>query len=200
MATSQKKLKNELRNSGIDVTKLFPKSKINRSRNFTPYQLRKIKKALQELRRPPGTTGSFRPDRPDHYEAAGFKRDGKIIYTASEKIKIHTVYKSEGESSFYSASIFAGEIHCQLIPLFKLPDFLEAQIALDDEHGQFYDKITLREGDRDMWGQAQGFNSMRDSAEEMYLWMIEYKRHGALIGGGDSFDYIQVCFVIFGDR
>lgn len=197
--SSQKAIKKLAK--GIDFKKLFPRTNVNRSRNFTPYQLKKIKKHLHELARPAGATGVIFPDRPKHYEAAGFVRDGRRVYTSSKTIHIYKVYKHRGKFSFYSANFFGGVGHVQLIPLSFLPQFLEEQIKRDDEYGKWYDKITLREGDRNIHGQSAGFEHMSDTAEEIHLKLIQYKRQGALIGdstSGGSFVYIQVVFIIFG--
>lgn len=140
-------------------------------------------------------TNIIYPDMPIHYAKAGFPRRGKKVYQTNEKIHIHTTYKHEGDSSFYSASFFGGVIHAQLIPINKLVDFLIEQDAIDQDEGQWYDKITLKENDRDMWGQAGGFSFMHDSSEEFLLYLEQYKRHGSLIGQGQTFEYIQVCFI-----
>ena len=196
---------------GLDLKELFPRSSVNINKKLSDYQVRKIKSALskkkksekfetdrKELRYPAGVQGVIYPDKPHHYEAAGFLRDGKKIFTTSKTIKINLTYKSVGVYSFYRASFFGGVANVQLMPLSMLPDFLIDQIGRDEEHGIFYDKITLREGDRDLNGMSSGFGKMSDTAEELYLYLDQYKRHGALIGEGGSFDYIQVCFINFG--
>ncbi len=221
MAITSKELRKQAKEAGLNLQGLFPKSKIRSNKKFTPYQARKIKKELKRVNSIPGRFALY-PDRPDHYERAGFESNGtkhthvstwedakgnkhkresywwsggKIIYPSGKRIQITETYKSEGESSFYRAVFFGGVINVQMIPIIHLPVFLEKQIKLDDENGQFYDKITLREGDRGMWGQEAGLEKMWDSAEELYLSLIQYKRHGSLIGEGGSFTYIQVCFI-----
>jgi hypothetical protein len=195
--TSQKQIK-KIAKEKLDLKKLFPRTEFKGNRNFTPYQLKKIKKALHDMAVPEGVTGIIYPDRPEHYEAAGFLRDGKKIFTTSKRIKINFTYKHHGKFSFYNASFFGGVADVQLMPLSFLPTFLEEQIMRDDEYGQWYDKIALREGDRDFHGMSKGFGSMKENAEELYLHLIEYKRKGALIGEGGTFEYIQVCFINFG--
>lgn len=140
-------------------------------------------------------TNIIYPDKPIHYEKAGFPRRGKKIYQTNEKIHIYQTYKHEGESSFYSASFFGGVIHAQLIPINKLHNYLVELDELEQSEGQWYDKISLKENDRDIWGQAGGFSFMNDSAEEFLLYLEQYKRHGSLIGEGQTFEYIQVCFI-----
>jgi len=197
--SNSKSLRGQAKAAGIDVKKLFPRSKINLNRKFTPYQARKIKKAILEKElHHKSISNVIYPDRPEHYEKAGFIRRGKKILQTNDKIKIHTVYKHEGDSSFYSASFFGGQVNAQLIPINKLHDFLIQQADIDAEQGQWYDKISLKENDRDMWGQAGGFSNTHDSAEEFLLYLDQYKRHGALIGEGQTFEYIQVCFINFG--
>jgi hypothetical protein len=204
-----KKLKNDAREK-LDLKEIFPRSKVNLNKKLNNYQLRTIKHELKKIKTearlegerrsrhyPAGHTGVIYPDKPEHYEASGFLRDGKKIFTSSKNITITTTYKHEGNQSFYSANFFGGVAHCQLMPLSELANFLESQIMRDEEEGQFYDKITLREGDRDLHGQSKGFEKMSDSAEELYLHLVQYKRHGALIGDGGSFEYIQVCFINF---
>jgi hypothetical protein len=90
-----------------------------------------------------------------------------------------------------------GVAHVQMIPLLSLPDFLERLIVMEEEEGKFYDAITLREGDRNMHGTSSNFENTFESAEELLLNLTQYKRHGALVGEGGSFDYIQVCFLNF---
>ena len=135
-----------------------------------------------------------------HYEKAGFIRRGKKILQTNDKIKIFKTYKHQGLSSFYSASFFGGIVHAQLIPISTLHDFLIKQDEIDQiellvKGELWYDKITLKENDRDFWGQERGFDSMYESADEFLLYLEQYKRHGALIGEGQTFDYIQVCFI-----
>jgi len=197
--SNSKSLRGQAKDAGINLKELFPRSKIKANRKLSKYQERKIKKAILEksLHHKPVTNVIY-PDRPEHYEKAGFARRGKKIFQTNEKIKIHTVYKHEGDSSFYSASFFGGQVNAQLIPIGRLHDFLIRQADIDAEQGQWYDKISLKENDRDMWGQAGGFSNMHDSAEEFLLYLEQYKRHGALIGEGQTFEYIQVCFINLG--
>lgn len=136
-----------------------------------------------------------------------FKPKNQIVFVPKDKINLHTLYHAEGECEFYSASFFGGEIHTQLIPLNHLPDFLEKQITIDNDEGKFYDLITLRENGRLAWGEKEGFNiniassgfqHTKESAEELLLNLTEYKRKGALIDEGGTFEYIQVCYIILG--
>lgn len=80
----------------------------------------------------------------------------------------------------------------------QLADFLQRQMIIDDEEGKFYDLITLKENGREAWGAQNGFSNMNESAEEFLLYLEQYKRHGALIGEGGTFDYVQVCYIILG--
>jgi hypothetical protein len=222
MAKTSKQLKKELKSAGINVKKLFPRSKVDLRKNLTPYQRRKIKKAIKEYADIQKNASGFFPDRPDHYEAAGFVSDGlkheaihrstlgvthktyfytdgKEIFPSGKKVEINQMYRSEGELSFYSASFFGGVAHVVLLPLSELANFLFNQTQIDDEEGRFYDAITLREGDRGFWGQEQTFKKFpKETAEELLLGLEQYKRHGALIGEGGSFDYIQVVFINWG--
>ena len=199
MATSHKNLRTLAADAGLNLKKLFPRSKIKSKGKLSKYQVRKIKSAIldKELHHK-SITNRFYPDRPDHYEKAGFVRRGKAILQTNEKIIINKIYKHEGDSSFYSASFFGGVIHAQLIPINRLHDFLVMQNEIDQSEGEWYDKITLKENDRDMWGQTGGFSFMHESAEEFLKYLEEYKRQGALIGAGQTFEYIQVCFIQLG--
>lgn len=190
------KLKKDAREK-LDIKALFPRSEINLNKKLTDYQIKKIKKALADLIIPEGVTGIIYPDKPAHYESAGFIRNGRKIYTTSKNITHVKPFKSRGKYSFYSAQFFTGSTYVVLMPLLELPDFLEKQTALELTMGREYDKVTLREGDRGAWGESKGFEKMFDTCEELLLWLIQYKRKGSLIGAGGSFEYIQVCFIKF---
>ena len=186
---------------GINLKELFPKSAIKWHRtedgvrvpdfNLTKYQRQKLAKLIKNR------AIALAPDAPEFYARAGFYRTGEYIYPSSKNLKIHTIYFAEGLSEFYSANFFGGVAHVQLIPLHSLPEFLEAQAAIDDDEGQFYDKIAIREGDRAVWGQESGFTHAADSADELLIRLQQYKRRGALIGEGGTYDYIQVCYIQF---
>lgn len=129
-----------------------------------------------------------------------FKPSNAVVRIPQKKINLYKLYRAEGDCEFYSASFFGGVIHTQLIPIIQLPDFLERQIKIDNEVGQFYDLINLRENGREMWGQGEHYRGEiflhgSSSAEELYEKLVEYKRKGSLIGEGGAFDYIQVCYI-----
>jgi hypothetical protein len=193
MASTSSELKKKAKQAGINIQGLFPKSKIDARKKLTPYQQKKIKAALADKPTKSGINWG-------HFKQAGFTVKKNALVWNSKTLHLDKIYKSEGESSFYSMSFFGGVAHVQLIPIIALPKFLEDQIKMDVENGKkFYDKITLREGDKNMWGQDAGFGKMYDSAEKIYLMLTQYMRHGSLVGEGGSFNYIQVCFINFAD-
>jgi hypothetical protein len=170
---------------------LFPRTKINFSRKPSEYQARKIKHLFDEIA---GGKILLLPDEPEIYVKAGFIRMGNYILTDNSKVDIHTLYHAEGICEFYSANISTGDlVHAQLIPTIKLPDFLEEQAAVDEEQGQFYDLITLRENSSNLYKHTS------DSAEELLLWLSQGDsiRKGALAGGDEAntYEYIQVCYI-----
>jgi hypothetical protein len=175
MTPNEKKLKKQLAEARSEIKKLKAR---------TP-----PKKRIQKKAAPQREYILLEPDQPRIWKHAGFSVKKKQVYFPAS-IGLHTLYHGEGICEFYSASFFGGEIHTQLIPLSHLPDFLEQQQAIDDEEGQFYDLITLRENGR------SAYERKFESAEELLLWLSQYKRHGALIGKGQSFEYIQVCYII----
>lgn len=210
----------------MNIAELFPRSKIDFRRKLTAYQEKKIKRALRELENVPIPKKPARKKRSpainlDHYRKAGFQIYKKLPVIDNDKFKLRQFYASEGESSFYSATFFGGVVNTQLIPTSSLPEFIEKLIAAENINGKFYDKITFREGDRQLHGmelpentpakfrrgkkywahdrRTRGFEKMFDSAEEVYLYLTQYKRHGGLlIGENTTFEYIQVCFINFG--
>jgi len=125
---------------------------------------------------------------------------GKAIILRSKKIDIIETYKTRRGKAFkdiayYKALFFGGTIEASIIPLTTLHDYLLHQSDLDNAVGKWYDKISLREGDRDIWGGEKGLDWMCDSAEELLLFLDQYKRRGSLIGEGGSFTNIQVCYI-----
>lgn len=217
-------LKKRAKELGIDIKKFFPKSKIKGNRKLTEYQARKLKKRINEIKAI--SEFAIKPDRPDHWEQAGFKSNGtehrhvtvwqdwkgrdvervsfwysggNIIYPLNTSLKITKLYKSEDELSFYQARFMNNEAvaNVVLLPVLQLADYLRKQIKIDDEQGKFYDRIALREGDREVWGSAKGFEPMKESAEELLAMLEQYRRQGSSIGLGDTFTYIQLCYINF---
>lgn len=220
MLSPQKKLINEARQK-LDIKSLFPRSKIDFRRNTTPYQVKKIKKALRELENVPIPKTRIPAINLDHYRKAGFDIYKKSPVIDNDKFKLRQFYGSEGESSFYSASFFGGVVNAQLIPTVNLPEYIDKLITAEMLNGKFYDRITFREGDRNLHGmelpeeipekyrkgkkywahdrRTRGFTKMFDDAEEVFLYLTQYKRHGGLlIGENTTLEYIQVCFINFG--
>lgn len=185
--------KGDAKRYGIDTKQLFPRSKIAKGGELTPYQRRRLRQAI--IHKSENERIVLAPDRPDYYQQAGFLVIDELVYPASERIKINKLYFAEGACEFYSASFVGAVMNVQMIPSVSLPAFLEAQILIDEEEGQFYDKITLREADANVWGGEQGFMNMHDSAEDLLFSLQTYLRRGALSGGGGTFDYIQVCYI-----
>lgn len=198
--STHKKLIKEARAQGINLKTLFPRLKVNNNTKLSKYALTKLKREIKsrEINAPEKTKQVLMPDRPDIYAVAGFETNDDYVFWQSDKLVVTNLYHAEGDSEFYRATFFGGVVNAQLIPLFMLPEYLEYQIASDEENGAFYDAISLREGDRDMHGAAQGLGRFHETAEDLLEYLLTYKRHGALIGEGGSFDYIQVCFINFG--
>ena len=197
-----KKLKNirqrikDSRLSNAEIKSFFSKSKVD-LRSISDYQKRVIYKKIRQKLTPEKTTFIFKSDRPDIFFNAGFEVDGHRIFTKSKTIEPIKSYKSKSNMAFYDAKIFGGIAHIVLIPTVTLPDFLKKQIILDKDFGGWYDRIALREGDVGMWGQGEGFSKMRENAEELYMYLIKYLRGGDLSGHGQTYTYIQVCYIKF---
>lgn len=199
---SQKLLKAELKRLGSK--KVFPRSKGVGRVALTPYQVKKIKStlkrekiALEDSRKKLAYADEpitiLDPTDPDTWIAGGYRWDfsnpPRILANANP-IRIHTLYTNT-DAQYYSANFFGGIIHAVFVPVISLAEYLEELQEMDN---QFYDQITLREGDRDLYG-GGGLTNKFDSPEELLLWLNQYKRHGSLVNADNAFQYIQVCFI-----